>query len=404
MPDVPVVVLPSGTNGLAWIRSLGRKKVHVIAADEDPHCVGRRSVHASEFFRYPPVMSDPGGFVDALLAQAARWKGAILIPTNDEVLEVLSRHREKFREHFRVPVCAWDRMQFMLHKDLSYPEARAIGLDVPLTLKVSAEGEIQGDLADMRYPCIVKPVAVHEFRRVFHTKVFEAKSADEVLHFVDIAGRHSMQVLVQEIIPGEATRIHGYNAYYDQASRPLAEITYQKLRQHPPLFGVGRIEVSTRNAEIVELSRRILTHLRYEGPVDVEYKLDPRDGKYKFFEINARSPLQIQLAIGCGVDIPWILYCDLTGRPLSDELLDAAHYRTGVYWIGLTAEVEVLLRYRDQERLGWRERMIPYRGPKVWDVWDRQDPKPMWAEARNFVRGGIRLLKRRFGSEEDPAK
>lgn len=397
MLDVPVVILGGGTNGLSWVRSLGRRGVRVIVADNDPVCIARFSNYASEFFHCPSVRERPDDFVEALLSQSDRWGRAILVPTADQSLEILSQNRERLRERFIVPVPPWPCTDVFIHKQQCHVVAQRLGLSLPHTLTVTDETTLDGNLSGMSYPCLVKPVAVHEFGHIFHTKMFRADSAEDVRRYVKLAAQRSVKMIVQEIIPGGADQLHEYVAYYDDESNPVMEFTWQKLRQCPPIYGVGRVGQSTCNPEIVPLARKILQHVGFVGMCEVEFKLDPRDGCYKFIEINGRSTLQLQLPIDSGMDFPWIMYRHLTGELRSGEL--SARYRTGIRWIELLSELEVLFRYPGRERLSLRERLRPYCGPVSWAVWDRKDPRPFAAGLAALFRGVLRMLERHLGSE-----
>jgi len=46
----------------------------------------------------------------------------------------------------------------------------------------------------------------------------------------------------------------------------------------------------------------------------VEFKRDPRDGKFKLMEINPRLWQWHGLAAACGIDLPRIAYADSSAR------------------------------------------------------------------------------------------
>ena len=396
MPDVAVLVLGGGTNGLSWARSLGRRGVRVVVVDEDRTCPARFSRYASGYVGCRSPLEDAEGFVAGLLDASGRYPGAVVVPTGDRWVEVLSRYRERLREHFRVPVPPWSSTDVFIHKRKCLTRAMALGLAIPRTLMVSEEGVVEGDLKEMSYPCVVKPEAVHRFGQVFHTKMFRAESREEVKHYLELSRGLSVRMMVQEIVPGGPECLHEYVGYYDDASRPLAEFTWQKLRQCPPIFGVGRVGQSTSNAEVIEPARRILREIGFVGMCEVEFKLDARDGRYKFIEINGRSTLQLQLPIDCGMDFPWILYRDMTGSLEAGDI--PTGYRRGLRWVDVLGEIQVMLRFGDRERLSLRERWGPYVGEVSRAVWDRQDARPFTAACMEYLRGGLRIVGRGLSS------
>ena len=59
---------------------------------------------------------------------------------------------------------------------------------------------------------------------------------------------------------------------------------------------------------------KFLKALNYTGVSEIEFLFDPKDGKYKFIEMNARTWLWVSLARKCGIDFPLIIYNYLNKR------------------------------------------------------------------------------------------
>ena len=59
---------------------------------------------------------------------------------------------------------------------------------------------------------------------------------------------------------------------------------------------------------------RLLRAIGFHGVSQVEFKRDPRDGRFKLMEINPRLWQWHGLAAALGVDFPRIVYLDLMGR------------------------------------------------------------------------------------------
>ena len=78
-----------------------------------------------------------------------------------------------------------------------------------------------------------------------------------------------IQTMVQQIIPGGDRALVGYLAFWD-GGREIAWLTKRKLRQNPPGFGDGSLQVSAELPEVAELSRRLLRALDYRGFVGVD--------------------------------------------------------------------------------------------------------------------------------------
>ena len=64
----------------------------------------------------------------------------------------------------------------------------------------------------------------------------------------------------------------------------------------------------------VDAALRLLRAFDFHGVSQVEFKRDPRDGRYKLMEVNPRLWLWHGLAASLGVDFARIAYLDLLGR------------------------------------------------------------------------------------------
>ena len=89
---------------------------------------------------------------------------------------------------------------------------------------------------------------------------------------------------------------------------------------------------------IAELSERFVQAIHYHGLVEIEYKRDPRDGRYKLLDVNARAWGFHALGAASGVDFPWLLYADRTGLPV-----EPVRARAGVGWLRLLTDVPTAL-------------------------------------------------------------
>jgi predicted ATP-grasp superfamily ATP-dependent carboligase len=59
-----------------------------------------------------------------------------------------------------------------------------------------------------------------------------------------------------------------------------------------------------------------MKNIGYYGIVDAEFKKDPRDGVFKFIELNPRVWMQNSFPSRYGCNLPYIAYLDTIGKPL----------------------------------------------------------------------------------------
>lgn len=115
--------------------------------------------------------------------------------------------------------------------------------------------------------------------------------------------------------------------------------------------------------------------MNYRGLAEVEFMHDVRDGKYKLLEVNARIWGWHTIAIGAGVNLPYLSYLDILGKEVKQ-----AGFIKGINWIRLatdipTAIIEIL---KGRMKIGAYLRSL--RGKKQFAVWSFKDPMPFIVE------------------------
>jgi D-aspartate ligase len=123
------------------------------------------------------------------------------------------------------------------------------------------------------------------------------------------------------------------------------------------------------------LSERFLRAIDYYGLVELEYKLDPRNGEYKLLDVNARTWGYHTLGPGAGVDFPYMLFADQVG-----EQVKARRARAGVTWVRLVTDLPTGIVQILNGHLDWRAYLRSLKSFQVEAVFSREDPLPGLAE------------------------
>lgn len=84
-------------------------------------------------------------------------------------------------------------------------------------------------------------------------------------------------------------------------------------------------------AWLAEHLRRLLEEIRFRGILSTEFKLDPRDARFKFIEINIRPWGDMGLALRCGVDVVEMAYRDALGM----NVAPVTRCAIGRRWVGM---------------------------------------------------------------------
>lgn len=369
---IPAFVLGSHTMGLAVIRALGMMQAPVVAALwDEKEDMGYASKYVREVVRVPHPEQCEEQFIDLLMQLSRRLGGALLIPTSDETLCAVSRHKSALEAHYIVACTDWAATERFIDKKRTYALAEAIGVPAPQTAVPHSAEDVEEFSRRIEYPCLVKPCQSHLYFERFKRKMARVENFDQMLAAWREAAQAGLETMLQELIPGGDAQGANYNSYIWEGE-PLVEFTAAKVRNAPPELGSPRVVVSRRIPEILEPGRKILNAMGFQGYSCTEFKKDIRDGIYKLMEVNGRHNRSGMLAVSCGVNFPWIQYRHL----VLGEKPAACDYRAEVYWIDFLRDLGFSLKFFRRERYSLAEYLRPYRSPHVFAVLDGSDPKP----------------------------
>jgi D-aspartate ligase len=344
----PAAVLGVGwVAGLAAIRSLGRMGVRVLAVDHRRSALGFRSRYAEPHVAPTRRGSEYVAFLETL-------GEAVAFPTHDDDLQTLARSRDILP--LICPFPAWDVLGRIQDKREQVAAAQRVGVDVPRTA-------VAGD--DWTFPVLVKPSDPPAFRARFGVKAFRAENGAELAAALERA--REFDPFVQEWIPGGDETLWTAGVYVDEEGEALGTFTGRKLRQTPREIGTARVAEARWRPELADAAIALLRELRFWGIAQVEFKLDPRDGRFKLIEVNPRLWEWHGLAAACGVDLPRIAYLDATGRKPPPVRMRGNGKRWAI-------------------TLARRSLPLFQRPPYVDGMWARDDPRPAVVHLARVVR------------------
>lgn len=189
----------------------------------------------------------------------------------------------------------------------------------------------------------------------------------------------------------------------DPSGEPVAEVGMRKLRKSPPLFGVMRAGERAHFPELREPTVALLRAQNWRGMANVEYKLDPRDG---------RCFLMMGLARRLGVNHALLSWQE---KGMKQGNLAASLNDWNGVWVHLLADVYYGLFCQGIEKLGFDSYLRSYRRPKTFAVWSAggsrtvrhavgQDGPPGAADGRFNTRPPQTLSDASLGRKNRPYK
>jgi D-aspartate ligase len=328
------VVIGGDYQGLGIVRSLGRHNVPVCIIDDERSiaCFSRYATHSVKVHS----LRDEKETIDAVLDAGRRLnlKGWVLYPTRDETVAAFARYRDRLAEFFRVPTPEWNSIKWVWDKRNTYRQARELGIPTPHTWYPQTVEDLEK--IESAGPFAVKPAIKEHFIYATKAKAWRANNLAELRQLFQQAAAlvEPGEVMIQDLIPGNGRQQFAYCAFFKDG-HSVGSMVVRRRRQHPPEFGRASTFVETIELPLLEeYSERFLRAINYYGLVELEYKLDPRDGQYRLLDVNGRTWGYHSLGASAGVDFPHLLFSDQLGHPVS-----TCRGRSGVNWIRLATDL-----------------------------------------------------------------
>jgi len=373
-------VIGGSITGLSTVRALASHGIPVAVVVTNPNDIAHHSRWVYEYHMILEFITQPESLLDLLEQHSQRWNRWVVLANSDEAVTVLSRNREHLERWYRVIAPPWEVISNLLRKDLTYNKARVLGIDTPhsygnATLEVAAH-------TDIAFPVVVKPVESRPFVLRFGVKLFVAHNRTELLRCIQELQSLGLRAQIFDLVPGPDDLFYNYSVYIDRYGEPVAELTMRKLRKSPPFFGVCRVAETARVTHLRKPTLELLRYIGWRGMANAEYKLDPRDGRYRLMDINGRCFLMQGLAWRAGVNYPLLAWRESV---LNENVSASPNGWNGV-WIHLLDDLYYGTFFRNVEHLSLQQYIAPYRRPKTYAVWSANDPKPFLMQCYQAIR------------------
>jgi predicted ATP-grasp superfamily ATP-dependent carboligase len=402
LPDFPVPVVLLG--GLNLVRALGLAGIPVVLAspDSDEAAFASRYCHAR--YRLPPLREAASvlrtlDWIGERLQRRFRTRPP-LVYGNDDYLRFLYAHREHLETRFRFRLVNTPLGETLLDKERFAALAQERGLPVPR--KLVWEGSGVGALAESEYPILIKPKVKFDWdASPLLRSLFGGEGKALVLQNGRAALQHPLvqhyreQLVFQQYIPGDDGQLWCFDGVADEDGKLLAGYVGHKLRAFPPLTGDSCYIELARDPALDAAVRDVMARVPLRGIFNMDFKKDPRDGRYYLLEINARYNFWLYLGAKSGINLAKVMYDYLlTGKrpaPLS--------YSTRYRWLDFALDRKACRELSAGGKLGVVRWALSLLGtPKIYNLFSWDDPRP-WAERwgarfqRRFSRSSKRLRR-----------
>jgi predicted ATP-grasp superfamily ATP-dependent carboligase len=399
--STPVVVLKSvGHGGLGILRSLGRLGVSVYVVDGDPGTPAFFSRYCRQKFIWDIDANPPQQTAEYLLHLGQRLGSrSILIPTTDAGAILVAEHAHQLREWYLLPKQSSELVETLCSKKLMYYLATRHAVPTAETLFPQNRNEVLEFLNKVTFPVMLK--AIHgrpQWLRSGKTMVI-VRSQEELLQEYDrMEDPQEPNLMLQEYIPGGDDTVWMFNGYFNESSECVIGFTGKKIRQCPIHRGVTSLGICLRNEEVARTTRDFMKAISYRGILDIGYRYDARDGRYKVLDINPRIGATFRLFVAeNGMDVARALYLDLTSQPIPSG---TAH--DGRKWLVEDLDVASSIHYHQEGALSSRQWLGSFRGVEETAYFAADDLLPLAPMAARAGKEAGRRVWRRLLSRSAP--
>ena len=276
----------------------------------------------SRYTRVALDWSHPWNEADKLvetLIQFARTQAEppVLFYESDGELLLISRHRERLSGAFRFVIPDKTLVEDLVDKERFQKLAERLSLPVPAARRLRTEEALNADDLNLRFPIIVKPLTRRpELWRAVTAegKALRVNSPEELQSLWPKLAASGVEVLAQELIVGPETQIESYHVYADELGEIVGEFTGRKIRTYPREYGDSTALMTTDASDVMALGRELVHRLGLRGVAKFDFKR-ATDGTLFLLEVNPRFNLWHHLGAVAGVNLPALVYGDLTGKP-----------------------------------------------------------------------------------------
>lgn len=369
---VGALVIGGDYRGLGAVRSLGRRDIPVWVLYDAKHPLGAASRYANRRMVWP-VQGGDEERLDLLrrLATEEGLSGWVLIPSSDEVVAFIGRNYAALADHYRLTTPPWDRLAWAHDKRSLHDLADSVGVPHPWTAYPRSRDEVARFARD--FPLIIKPIAHETPNPLSRDKAWRVDDRKALLRRYDEAmGFLSPeQVMLQELVPGNGDTQYSFAAL-TQEGRSLASVVARRVRQYPMDFGrLSTFVESVDEPMVADEACRLLAASRHTGLIEIEFKRDPRDGKFKVLDANPRIWGWHTITSRGGPDFVHLLYLMAVNEDVPSEVAPA-----GLRWARMDLDLAVALREVMAGRMRPRDYLASLAGDVEPGIFALDDPLP----------------------------
>ena len=346
-----ILIIGDGITALGIINGLKNKikneeiKVHLVSNNPETS-VACKSKYIEDIFK---ISSKSNEFIDKIIKISEKFinKPILLIGGDDTALEKISKLHEKVSRHAIVTFPNWEKVQKVIHKEITNEIALDLRIPALETVKINntknLEKFIQNGSFD--FPLFLKAKNSEKLLEKYKTKGIIVNSIQELQKAYEIYDEFFGEMLIQKYLSGNIDEIFAVLLVLDKNGRVIAASSNKKIRSARK-FGSTTLSKSLYNIKIINDAIKLAKNIGYYGVLGVQFKFDPDDKKYKLLEINGRFSVSTPLAYECGQNIAENVVDIFSGKILEDYDYSQRQYKDGIsLWFPID-DIKLIFEYK----------------------------------------------------------
>jgi predicted ATP-grasp superfamily ATP-dependent carboligase len=314
------------------------------------------------------------------LASTGKWlnRPAILIPTDDRAAFFIAEHSDELRRWFLFPRVPTELPRRLANKMNLYALCKKIGIPCPENTFPKSVEDVHEFIGRAKFPVVLK-ISAQWWPPESIPSPQIVETPEKLLALCrSVQSWQNPNIIIQEYIPGEDWILHGYS---NQETSCFVPFTGRKLRSYPAFAGFTTLGVSIANEPLASQIECFVNAVGYSGIMDIDCRLDHRDGKYKLLDFNPRVGMNFRMFDDqAGNNVVRALHLDLTGRAVRRSPLVE-----GRVFIVEPYDLFACVSYLGSRSVTIRDLRSSIRGPGEFAWFSWRDPLP-------FLSMCIRLL------------
>ena len=291
--DIPpdVVIFGDDITSFSVIRGLKKLKINIYLVSDR----GRGGAIHSKFVKdYLILAPDNPNYIKKFIDWVKKnfsSKPILMIAGNDDALKILSKNHKTIKKYTTPAFPNWKIVKTAINKNDTNKIAKKLKIPIIQTDLITNILKLNLYLKkkNVQYPVFLKCTYSRKFSQIFgmKNKGIICNSNEEVIDAYKKYKGFLGALLIQEFIPGDIDNIFAVLMVLNKKGKVISVFANEKVRS-ATLYGGTTLSSTIWKKKIIYQAVKLAEHIRYSGFINVQFKFDPRDKKYKLLEINGR--------------------------------------------------------------------------------------------------------------------